>query len=198
MGNPSTTILVLYHIIITPQSTYFWKHYTVCAKNYWAHWPFGPVEGKHWSTGPKQVLLAQINNWHNTMSTKFPHASRVSGRALFTGSIGNWLANGIGPVLILQTDYKKKTPKLVAKFWLPNLVLYQTDYRQVSNIRRTSVGNKIFDHLDLVGASPVGAAPTTSSFSTYHLASLDWAKITARRDEKQLSLVIWCALYMLY
>ena len=33
-------------------------------------------------------------------------------------------------------------------------------YRQVSNIRRTLVGNKMVDHSD------VGAAPTTSSFST--------------------------------
>ena len=40
------------------------------------------------------------------------------------------------------------------------------DYRQVSNIRRTLVGNMIVDHSDVVGASPVGAAPTTSSFST--------------------------------
>ena len=39
-------------------------------------------------------------------------------------------------------------------------------YRQVSNIRRTLVGNKIDDHSDVVGASPVGPAPTTSSFST--------------------------------
>ena len=39
-------------------------------------------------------------------------------------------------------------------------------YREVSNIRRTLVGNKIVDHSDVVGASPVGAAPTTSSFST--------------------------------
>ena len=39
-------------------------------------------------------------------------------------------------------------------------------YRQVSNIRRILAGNKIFDHSDVVGASPVGAAPTTSSFST--------------------------------
>ena len=39
-------------------------------------------------------------------------------------------------------------------------------YRKVSNIRRTVVGNKIVDHSDVVGASPVGAAPTTSSFST--------------------------------
>ena len=34
------------------------------------------------------------------------------------------------------------------------------------NISRTRVGNKIVDHSDVVGASPVGAAPTTSSFST--------------------------------
>ena len=40
------------------------------------------------------------------------------------------------------------------------------NYRQVSNIRRTLVGNQIVDHSDVVGASPVGAAPTTSSFST--------------------------------
>ena len=41
-------------------------------------------------------------------------------------------------------------------------------YRETSNIRRTLVlvGNKIVDHSDRVGASPVGAAPTTSSFST--------------------------------
>ena len=39
-------------------------------------------------------------------------------------------------------------------------------YRQVSNILRTLIGNKIVDHSDVVGASPVGAAPTTSSFST--------------------------------
>ena len=40
------------------------------------------------------------------------------------------------------------------------------EYRQVSNIRLTSAGNKFVDHSDVVEASPVGAAPTTSSFST--------------------------------
>ena len=39
-------------------------------------------------------------------------------------------------------------------------------YRQISNIRCTLVGNEIVDHSDVVGASPVGAAPTTSSFAT--------------------------------
>ena len=68
-------------------------------------------------------------------------------------------------------------------------------YRQVSNIRRTLVGNKIVDHSDVVGASSVGAAPTTSSFSTLHMALLDLAKTTARRDEKHLSFGISCGSY---
>ena len=38
-------------------------------------------------------------------------------------------------------------------------------YREVFNIRRTLVGNEIVDHSDVVGVSPVAAAPTTSSFS---------------------------------
>ena len=40
------------------------------------------------------------------------------------------------------------------------------DYRKTSNISRTFVGYYIVDNWDVVGASPVGAAPTTSSFST--------------------------------
>ena len=43
--------------------------------------------------------------------------------------------------------------------------LAQTKYRKTSNTRPT-LDNKIVDHTDVVGASPVGAAPTTSSFST--------------------------------
>ena len=39
-------------------------------------------------------------------------------------------------------------------------------YHQTSNISHTLVDNKIVDHLDAVEALPVGAAPTTSSFST--------------------------------
>ena len=38
-------------------------------------------------------------------------------------------------------------------------------YRKTSNIGRTLVDNKTVDHSDAVGASPVGAAQTTSSFS---------------------------------
>ena len=42
-------------------------------------------------------------------------------------------------------------------------------YRQPSNISHTLVGDKSVDHSVVAGASPVGAAPTTSSFSTEHL-----------------------------
>ena len=45
-------------------------------------------------------------------------------------------------------------------------IIYYFAYRKTSNTRRTLVGNKTVDHSDVVGASPVGAAPTTSSFST--------------------------------
>ena len=68
-------------------------------------------------------------------------------------------------------------------------------YRKISNIRRTLVGNKIVDHSDAVGASAVGAAPTTSSFSAQRLASRYSAKTATRQYEKHLSAGIWFALY---
>ena len=45
---------------------------------------------------------------------------------------------------------------------------------QFDNHNCNLVGNKI-DHSVVVGASPVGAAPTTSSFLTQHMASMGWA-----------------------
>ena len=44
---------------------------------------------------------------------------------------------------------------------------------------------------------PVGIAPTTSSFSTLHLASTDCIKTTARRGKRHLSFGIWCTLYQI-
>ena len=51
----------------------------------------------------------------------------------------------------------------------------------------TLVSNKNVEDPDVIGASPVDAAPTTTSFSTEHLASMDWAKATTWQDEKYLS-----------
>ena len=47
------------------------------------------------------------------------------------------------------------------------------NYHQISNIIHTLAGNKTVDHSDAVGALPAGAALTTSSFLTQHLASID-------------------------
>ena len=65
---------------------------------------------------------------------------------------------------------------------------------QTSNISYTLIGN-IVGYSDVVGALPVGAAPTTSSFLTEHLVPRDWAETTARRDENHLSFDIWCDFY---
>ena len=51
-------------------------------------------------------------------------------------------------------------------YWLVGLRQNLFIYRQPSNISHTLVGNKTVDHSDEAGASPVGAAPTTSSLST--------------------------------
>ena len=45
------------------------------------------------------------------------------------------------------------------------LFQWEIYYRQTSNTSPTLVGNNIADHSDVVGASPVGDAPTTSSYS---------------------------------
>ena len=85
-----------------------------------------------------------------------------------------------------------RTPSFCRVVFLSDLV---NNYHKTSNISRTLVGNEIVANSDVVGASPVGAAPTTSSFSTEHLASMDWAKVTTRRYQKHLSFGIWCDLY---
>ena len=85
-------------------------------------------------------------------------------------------------------------PHRVMMFKLSACPLTFVGYRQTSNIIHTPVVNKIADHSDVVGASPVGAAPTTSSFLTKHLASMDCTKKTAKRDGKHLSFGIWCDL----
>ena len=81
------------------------------------------------------------------------------------------------------------TTKLWASFlWSLHfyLVKRKTNYCQISNIRCTLIGNKFVDQSDVDGALPVGAAPTTSSFSTKHLALMDWAKTTVKLDENHL------------
>ena len=72
--------------------------------------------------------------------------------------------------------------------WVPLSLL---NYHQTSSISRPWIGNTIVDHSHVVRASPVGAAPTISEWSTLHVASIEWAETTARWDETHLSVGIW-------
>ena len=66
------------------------------------------------------------------------------------------------------TEVWEQINNFISHFMM-DVITYQCwdqSYRKVSNISRTSLGNKIVDHSDVVRALPVGAAPTTTSFST--------------------------------
>ena len=63
---------------------------------------------------------------------------------------------------VILKDMDKYTPWMLNIWWYN----YNKTYSEPLDISRTLVGNKIVDHSDVFGALPVGAAPTTSSFST--------------------------------
>ena len=66
-------------------------------------------------------------------------------------------------------NYQKTRDNKGPYYWTHvhgNNGIHLIKYRKTSNISCTLVGNKIVDHSEVVVASPVGAAPTTSSFST--------------------------------
>ena len=71
-------------------------------------------------------------------------------------------------MIITETDFNKLEYNIDLDFTSIYLKIFTTNlnYHKTSSISRTLVGNKIVDNSDVVGASPVGAAPTTSSFST--------------------------------
>ena len=55
--------------------------------------------------------------------------------------------------------------------------LHFTTYRQNLNAWHTFVGDEIVDHSDVDRV-----APSAFSFSSSHLASMDWVKATTRSD----------------
>ena len=61
------------------------------------------------------------------------------------------------------------------------MIRVKINYRQISNIRRALVGNTLGDHSDVVGASPAGAAPTTS-YSQLN-ARRQWIWLRQLQDE---------------
>ena len=71
-----------------------------------------------------------------------------------------------------QNEYQVNNWVILSKIVYVTPIIYgrnfkfsELPYRKTSNISHTLVGNTIVDHSDVVRASPVGAAPTTSSFS---------------------------------
>ena len=104
-----------------------------------------------------------------------------------------WLVNGIFIIFIVlgwfvKVQHRNRKSILMQQFKFAIILIYSyPKYHQTSNISGNLRGNEIVDHSDVFGASPVGAAPTTSSLSTKHLDSMAWAKTTARRGEKHLS-----------
>ena len=74
----------------------------------------------------------------------------------------------IGLTLVLHPPGCLSQNLILISHAYPGFVVHwsRDNYRKVFNIRRTLIDNEIIDHSDVVGASPVGAAPTTSSFST--------------------------------
>ena len=91
----------------------------------------------------------------------------VTGNVTETAT-GVWLAGSGSPLFSttgLKIEFSPSTSETF-KAGMPYTAYVSVDYQQIYNIRRILIGNKIVDHSDVVGASPVGTAPTTSSFST--------------------------------
>ena len=97
------------------------------------------------------------------MKTPQPHSPIINGRGQFLDQSlwPCWMLGGIPPSITVWGVIMPHYGWLVLPY-----VLQKHIYCQVSNIRHTLVGNTAVDHSDVVGASPVGTAPTTSSFST--------------------------------
>ena len=96
----------------------------------------------------------------------------------------------------LGTNFNEMSIEILTFSWMKmRLKVLSAKWRPFCLGLNVLKGKKIVDHS--VGASPVGTAIATYSFSTLHLASssLDWTKTTATWDEKHRNFGIWCDLY---
>ena len=160
-------------------------------KTFPRYWPF--VRGIHRSP----VNFPHIGQWRGALMFSL-FCAWINGGVnnLDAGDLWRQCANY--DVIVMFTPIAGKCRYIhIISSWYETLRCHswKSSYPQTSNISHTLVGNKMVDPSDVGEESPVGAAPTISSFSTKHLALVDWAKTTARRDEKPLSFGIWCGLY---
>ena len=68
-------------------------------------------------------------------------------------------------------------------------------YRKTSDISRTLIGNKIVDNSDVVGASPVGAAPNYIFILNLTPGFNGFSKDNCKRIQETFKFGIWCDLY---
>ena len=144
----------------------------------------------HYNDVIMDTMASQITSLpiiNSTVYSRLRSKEHQSSASLaFVWGIHHWLVNSPhkGPVTWQMFPLMTSSWKYSLTWWWPFLFNVFTgrittlrpqqngrnfadnNYHKTSNISRTLVGNKIDDNSDVVGASPVGAAPTTSSFST--------------------------------
>ena len=94
------------------------------------------------------VFIFDTSNMKSKITVSSTGNNQINVIEQTTSSFGSYFLNAFSTVRVKKIN-----------FW-------KSIYRQVCIISRTLVGNWNADHSDVVGASPVGAAPTTSSFPT--------------------------------
>ena len=82
--------------------------------------------------------------------------------------------------------------KVKSQALAPITLSSDTEYRQTSNICHTLVVNKLVGHSDVVGASPVSAAPTTSSLLIW---TPSFNGLGKDNRQESFNFVVWCNLY---
>ena len=118
-------------------------------------------------------FIPQKSMWHNYLSMHMHHQEPMiyilcEDSALHPSSPSQYSqawqfvrSQGFGSTDKVSKKINRFVPRRNKSYCLQ--LVTQLIYHKTSNISRTLVGNKTVDHSDVVGASPVGAAPTTSS-----------------------------------
>ena len=105
---------------------------------------------QHWFRYCLSAIRQQVITWASVDQDLWRHIASLGHDVVtllvLVGSEYIWRTRSIPQLLISQGDHPK--------------------YHKTSNINRTLVSNKTVDHSDVVGVSPAGAAPTTSSYLT--------------------------------
>ena len=134
----------------------------------------GKIIGYHWLWNQINGLIATVGQYNESVNQIiYPRWCIYYSNFYFVLNICLYLLrhaksvarnNKILNVTMAQSENVRSTPEELSNWW--HSVAYGCIYPQTCNMSCTLIGNKIVDHSDVVGTSPVGASPTTSSFST--------------------------------